>query len=309
MKNNTNGLSPKKDNGLIIPESFTINGTTYSTALNLSEVHDAGLLQEAEALQQVQNATALFAREMGAKNFTIESDKAKAFYRIMRSEVYKKDFKSISAFAESIGVYVGKSSLSNLSTAGLVYSDKEAPDTLKSLPVSVLGALGGVINTIKTRKDLYTYAASPEYIPFTQATAKEYNAAHSEVRKTDKPKKSEVVHSYTAKDDSGEAYIPEVKETDSTTGEESTVTRESLTIDEYRDSLASDYAEVIDLPDKDDMKRILTITAEGKPRIFYLSIYSKTESDKAKRAADIKALFAKVAAGEMTIEEATALMQ
>jgi hypothetical protein len=298
---------------IAVPETFTINGETFTTALDFSAIHNVGLRQEVEALQEVQNKLAALITETGTKSFGIDVERAKALYRVQTTEVYKKDFKSMKDFAESIKVYVGKSGISQQVAAGLVYSDEEAPATLKSLPVYTLGALSPIINNAKTRKALYEYAASDSYVPFTQALAQEYTKAHSEKKaKNGKAKDTEIEHTYTAKVDSGEVYAPEVETVDSDSGETVKAAHKSLTFGEYKDALAKEYAEVIDLPDKDNMKRVLGITEAGKPTIIYLSIYSEAEEKKAQealaKAKKLEDMLKKMNEGKLTADDLKALI-
>lgn len=306
----------KKDapHDLVIPQEFTIKGKTYSTTLDAKGIHDAGLKQEFDALQKVQTDTATIIADTGMKTFAIDFDRAKALYRVQHTEVYKKDgFENMKSFVESIGLYIGASGLSQTVAAGLVYSDNKAPAKAKNLPIFTLGALSGIINDAKLRAEFYSYCDSEDFpAHFTQADAKEYAAKHGKKAKNGKVKETEVVHEYTAKNDSGETYAPEVEETDSETGISKSVKRETLTADEFKASLEKEYAEVIDLPDKDSRKRILGITADGKPRIFYLSIYSETEAKEReaalKKAQLAEALTAKLKQGKLTMDDILAAL-
>ena len=140
-------------------------------------------------------------------------------YEVARSEAYKDAYKSLADYLTALALptMIGKngsvsSSLaSQIKAAGSVYADANAPEALKALTWSILGALGGILNNADKRKVLFSEVAEGKVSITNMAEAKAYaksvnhpeavkNEAEDEDKTEGKTKgkdKSEAVKLYT----------------------------------------------------------------------------------------------------------------
>lgn len=289
-----------------LPDTFIFNGEQVDRKLHTENIKSAALLAEVETAQAAQDKFALAA---------ITADEAareycKHLHRVFVNEWYKPDFKSIKEYAEAVGILVSKSQISEFAFAGAVYSDENAPEAIRRLSWSVLAKLRGVIKDTEARKALYDLAKTdPEKVKFTQTTADEYNKAHAPAKKSAETKttKGEQVNTFTAKTDGGEVYTPTTEtdpEQEQTPEQETATKTPDRTLDEYKEGMSREYAEVIELPEKDNRRRLLGIDAKGKPTIVYLTRYDPAEAARAEaatiKANNVKAVMRAFKAGDLS---------
>lgn len=307
QKNKETALAVKETENLqTLPDTFIFNGERVSRTLNREAVKSTALLAEMETAQAAQDKLALAA---------ITADEAareycKHLHRVFVNEWYKADFKGIKEYAESVGLLVSKTQVSDFAFAGAVYCDENAPEAIKRLSWSVLAKLRGVIKDTTARKALYDLAKTdPEKVAFTQTTADEYNKAHAPAKKNGETKtsKGEQVNTFTAKRDNGDAFIPAVEsdpEQEQTPEQETATKTPDRTLDEFKDGMAREFDEVIELPEKDNRRRLLGISKDGKPTIVYLTRYDPAEAARAEaamtKANNVKAVMRAFKAGDLS---------
>lgn len=98
-------------------------------------------------------------REAGA----IVREQCKRLFEVKRDETYKDGYESLAKYVEALELpsfYSAKGKFSDnraseMTTAGLVYTDPKAPDSLKLLPWSVLAKLAYCINNSDRRSIMY----------------------------------------------------------------------------------------------------------------------------------------------------------
>ena len=164
--------------------------------LNMSGIKNAALRKETQNLEQIQmDACKLYDGTRAALD-KLNYERSKVLARIQQTKLYTKDgFKNMSEYAESIGLNVSKSAISQMSTAGTVYNDKNAPADLAALPYSTLGAMGSLLNDKELRAQVYKDAENGMFVDgMTQEQAKSYVTA---IKATSAPAK--VVKTYIAK--------------------------------------------------------------------------------------------------------------
>lgn len=109
-----------------------------------------------------------------------------------------KDYKTIEEFIKALEipqffktdangeVKFNKTVVSQMCAAGIVYNDDKAPESLKSRPWSVLGAMGKIIRNADEREILYTSVSNGELEIKTQQDAKEYAKFRADAHKKTK---------------------------------------------------------------------------------------------------------------------------
>lgn len=168
-----------------------INPNALNTGLTTTGIKSRELLTPTRDIIALEERILGMAKSASEEVSLIRAKQASIFSIIKDGKLYEKDgFKSFSAYAEHIGFK--KALASQMTTSGKVYNDATAPQSLKNKSVSVLGALGSVINNDKTREELYKDAESaPEFFEkMTLDSAKEYARAHTA------PSKGKVIPTY-----------------------------------------------------------------------------------------------------------------
>ena len=166
---------------------------TMSTqsALDLSRIHNAALLQESQALDNLVSQLRNKASSLITDAESIRREQSIILDRIQSTELYKKDgFKSLAEYGETIGL--GKSTTYALSRVGHIYNDKKAPQSIKALSPSNLDTLTAAIKS--NAEQVYKDAELGAFDGASQSTLKDY-------AKTIKPtNKSKIVKTYKARE-------------------------------------------------------------------------------------------------------------
>lgn len=309
MKNNKNNETVKTNETALVATKADVNGMVASDTLNLANIHNAALMDECMKLQAAQESVVTAMSESSREIATV-------LYRVSATKLYEKDgFKSVKAFAEDIGLCVSSGMISQYITAGKVYSDTNAPDNLKRLPVTTVGAMGGVINDAKAYGELIAGVLDGTVNVSTQAKAKQYNADNAP-KKADgkgkgKGKDSNNALTGTVIDDSTLFHVWEYGEKSYKTFEDGREYLDRLEVVESQIKASyGDVTEVIDLPDVtvgDRLnKRKLYIRANGNYTLVAFKPYTdadkQIEQERAAKAA-MKSLLMKLMNGEPLTDE------
>ena len=235
---------------------------TYTTALNLSTIKNAALLKESQALADITNRFNGLVETTAATVESLRREQAPILYRIKATKLYEKDgFKSMSDYCKAIGL--SDSSISGLTTAGRIYSDKTAPDSLKSLSPSKLAQMGSLLNDKDMAAAVYEDAKNGVLDGKTLAEVKSYvNDVKGRCGKV----KAKVVKTYTA----------------SANGSESNPTPK--TIDEWEDTIKALFGNVVKVPDLDGHKVLIGYSAADS------SVYVLTEYTAPKAQTQVNAI-------------------
>lgn len=173
---------------------------TMSTqsALDLSRIHNAALLQESQALDNLVSQLRNKASTLIIDAESIRREQAIILDRIQSTELYKKDgFKSLAEYGDTIGL--GKSTTYALSRVGHIYNDKKAPDAIKALSPSNLDTLTAAIKS--NSEQVYKDAELGALDGMSQSALKDYAKA---IKPTSK---STLVKTYQAfKSDRGQVH-------------------------------------------------------------------------------------------------------
>ena len=184
-----------------------INNNALNTGLTTAGIKSKELLASTRDIIALEERILGMAKSASEEVSNIRAKQAGIFAIIKDGKLYEKDgFKSFSEYADHIGFK--KALASQMTTSGKVYNDATAPKALKGKTVSVLGALGSLINNDKTREALYKEAETiPEFFEkMTLDSAKEYARAHSE------PSKGKVVPTYKPIDaETGKDLLPDYR--------------------------------------------------------------------------------------------------
>lgn len=105
-----------------------------------------------------------------------------AVYEVARTEAYKDAYKSLAEYLTALALptMMGKNGnvsgavASQMRAAGSVYADATAPEALKALTWSILGALGSVLNNADKRKVLFAEVTEGKVSITNMTEAKAY---------------------------------------------------------------------------------------------------------------------------------------
>lgn len=164
--------------------------------LNADGIKSAELLREVVKLDKLESEIISAGKTFEAQAASATRKQAEILDRVFRDKLYAKDdfCKSITEFAERIGMRGGKSAASLLCKSGNVYNDQTAPDSLKSLPPYVLAELP---TKDKELRELIFKDASNDpdkFASMTQVKAREYRKTLED----SKPQKAKVTVTYNA---------------------------------------------------------------------------------------------------------------
>lgn len=248
-----------------------INNNALNTGLTTAGIKSKELLASTRDIIALEERILGTAKSASEEVSLIRAKQAGIFAIIKDGKLYEKDgFKSFSEYAEHIGFK--KALASQMTTSGKVYNDATAPKALKDKSVSVLGALGSLINNDKTREALYKDAEStPDFFEkMTLDSAKEYARAHTT------PSKGKVVPTY--------------KPIDAETGKE--IISEYRTLEELEKLFkeAGEEIELFKLPKSEKGLRWVIIHKNGVASLVLLHHYEDAKKNgEVKTAEDRKA--------------------
>lgn len=237
-----------------------INSNALNTGLTATGIKSKELLNPTRDIIALEERILGMAKSASEEVSAIRAKQAGIFAIIKDGKLYEKDgFKSFSAYAEHIGFK--KALASQMTTSGKVYNDATAPQSLKGKSVSVLGALGSLINNDKTREALYKDAENaPDFFEkMTLDSAKEYARAHTE------PSKGKVVPTY--------------KPIDAETGKE--LLQDYRTLEEIEELYKADESgiEIFKLPKSDKGLRWVLIFPSGVAHVVLLHRYEDAQKN------------------------------
>ena len=249
---------------------------TYSTALDLSNIKNPALLTESKALADITNRFNGLVETTAATVESLRREQAPILYRIKATKLYEKDgFKSMSDYCKAIGL--SDSSISGLTTAGKVYSDKKAPDALKALSPSKLAQMGALLNDKDMSAAVYEDAKNGVLDGKTLAQVKDYvNDVKGRCGKV----KAKVVKTYTA------------------TANGESVNASPATIDEWESTIKGIWTNVIKAPDLDGHKVLIGYSA-FESSVYFLSEYTAPKAQPKQNTMELlKIVTRKVRRGE-----------
>lgn len=169
----------------------TAEVTTQLNTFGLMNITNQALYAGSSRLVDLERDAIGEARDFADKIAEIRRKQSSELHSVIRSEAFKKSGMTIEEYATKLALPIffkaksdgtmefKKSIVSQMLTAGSVYNDPNAPESLKKLPYSVLGAMS-VLNKSDQRKIAFDHINKRGIVISTQVEAKDFNTAIKE---------------------------------------------------------------------------------------------------------------------------------
>lgn len=159
---------------------------TEPATFGLMNITNQALYDGSSRLVDLERTAIADAKDFADKLAEIRRKQSSELHSVVRSEAFKKSGMTLEEYATTLALPVffkaksdgtrefKKSTVTAMLTAGSVYNDATAPESLKSLPYSVLGAMS-VLNRTDERKIAFDQINKGGIVITTQAEAKTFN--------------------------------------------------------------------------------------------------------------------------------------